>query len=180
VHDRQTGQTERVSIASDGTQANADSYIPVISADGSSVAFYSEASNLVVGDTNNQPDVFVHDLVAPYNFNGFFQPVDNLPVFNLAKAGSAILVKFSLNGNQGINILTTGYPKSQMIPCDGTATVDGIEETITAGSSGLSYDASTDTYTYAWKTEPGWANTCRQLVLKFTDGTYHRANFKFK
>src|SRR6266496_4956589 len=180
VHDRQTGQTQRVSVASDGTQTNADSYTPVISSDGSSVAFDSQASNLVYGDTNNKSDVFVHDLLSPYDFNGFFQPVDNSPIVNLARAGSAIPVKFSLNGDQGLNILATGYPKSQMIACDATATVDGIEETIAAGSSSLSYDASADTYTYVWKTEPGWANTCRQLVVKFVDGTYHRANFKFK
>jgi hypothetical protein len=36
-----------------------------------------------------------------YNFSGFFQPVDNLPTLNIAKAGSAIPVKFSLGGDQG-------------------------------------------------------------------------------
>src|SRR4051794_27035867 len=34
----------------------------VMSADGRYVAFYSSASNLVPGDTNNTPDVFVKDL----------------------------------------------------------------------------------------------------------------------
>ncbi len=61
VHDRETGVTERVSVASDGTQANAFSYDPAISADVRYVAFYSEASNLVPGDTNGTRDVFVHD-----------------------------------------------------------------------------------------------------------------------
>ncbi|HVZ93265.1 MAG TPA: hypothetical protein VG797_02030, partial [Phycisphaerales bacterium] len=61
VHDRQTGQTSRVSVASDGAQANNTSSMPVLSADGRYVAFYSWASNLVAGDTNNTPDVFVHD-----------------------------------------------------------------------------------------------------------------------
>jgi hypothetical protein len=42
-----------------------------------------------------------------------------------------------------------------------------------------SADASTDQYTYVWKTEKAWANTCRQLVVKLKDGTFHRANFKF-
>lgn len=115
-----------------------------------------------------------------YAFTGFFQPVDNLPFVNSVKAGQAIPVKFSLGGNQGLNIFEPGYPKSQQIACDSTAPVDGIEETVTAGSSSLSYDASTDTYTYVWKTEKPWANTCRQLVVKLNDGTFHRANFKFK
>jgi Tol biopolymer transport system component len=61
VHDRQTGQTTRVSVASDGTQANGHSYDPSISADGRYVAFASLASNLVSGDTNGAWDVFVHD-----------------------------------------------------------------------------------------------------------------------
>ena len=61
VHDRQTGQTTRVSVASDGTQSNQHSYNPSISADGRYVAFESEATNLVSGDTNNHQDIFVHD-----------------------------------------------------------------------------------------------------------------------
>jgi len=61
VHDRQTGATERVSIASSGAQGNSGSYDPSISADGRLVAFYSYASYLVPGDTNGCHDVFVHD-----------------------------------------------------------------------------------------------------------------------
>jgi Tol biopolymer transport system component len=62
VHDRQTGETVRVSVASDGTQGNDNSYAPSISADGQLVAFGSRANNLVAGDTNGYPDIFVHDL----------------------------------------------------------------------------------------------------------------------
>jgi len=61
VHDRQTGVTERVSVASDGTQGNSGSCYPSISGDGRFVSFSSYASNLVVGDTNNHRDVFIHD-----------------------------------------------------------------------------------------------------------------------
>ena len=61
VHDRQTGQTMRVSISSDGTEGNNDSGGPSISADGRYVAFSSFAGNLVSGDTNGQSDIFVHD-----------------------------------------------------------------------------------------------------------------------
>lgn len=61
VHDRQSGVTSRVNVDSAGTQANANSFSLSISADGRFVAFDSEASNLVAGDTNNQSDVFVHD-----------------------------------------------------------------------------------------------------------------------
>ena len=61
VHDRWTGQTARVSVASDGTQGNDDSDYPSISADGRYVAFDSGASNLVLNDTNATSDVFAHD-----------------------------------------------------------------------------------------------------------------------
>ncbi len=56
VFDRQTGATTRVSVASDGTEANGGSNgTPAISADGRFVTYFSEASNLVPGDTNNAP-----------------------------------------------------------------------------------------------------------------------------
>jgi hypothetical protein len=61
VHDRATGQTTRVSVDSAGVQGNSSSYYPSISADGRFVPFFSHASNLVPGDTNASPDVFVHD-----------------------------------------------------------------------------------------------------------------------
>ncbi|HEY7149294.1 MAG TPA: hypothetical protein VH420_07595, partial [Gaiellaceae bacterium] len=61
VNDRQTTVTTRESIDDSGTQSNGASYRGSISADGRYVAFYSEASNLVSGDTNGATDVFVRD-----------------------------------------------------------------------------------------------------------------------
>ncbi len=61
VHDRQTGNTERVSLSSQGVPGNETSTKPKISGDGRVVAFLSSASNLVAGDTNAVRDVFVHD-----------------------------------------------------------------------------------------------------------------------
>jgi archaellum component FlaF (FlaF/FlaG flagellin family) len=63
VHDRQTGNTMRVSVASNGKQGNNSSYVPTISADGHSVVFTSVANNLVPGDTNVHVDVFVHEWI---------------------------------------------------------------------------------------------------------------------
>src|SRR2546430_3209092 len=64
VHDRQTGTTERVSVASGGgTQGNGKSggffAFPALSADGPFVAFQSDATNLVAGDTNRTTDGFL-------------------------------------------------------------------------------------------------------------------------
>lgn len=61
VFDRISGETERVSVGALGAQANGASSTPSISADGRYVAFASEATNLVAGDTNGFADVFVHD-----------------------------------------------------------------------------------------------------------------------
>jgi Tol biopolymer transport system component len=61
VHDRVTGVTTRVSVSSSEAQANDSSFIGDISADGRYVVFGSFASNLVAGDTNGQPDVFIRD-----------------------------------------------------------------------------------------------------------------------
>src|SRR5260221_5843339 len=62
VHDRRTGMTERVSVASDGSQGNEVSGNNLISGDGRYVVFDSSASNLVDGDTNGTLDNFVRDL----------------------------------------------------------------------------------------------------------------------
>jgi uncharacterized repeat protein (TIGR01451 family) len=62
-HDLQTGTTVLVSVADGGSSANADSHNPSLSADGSSVAFDSYASNLVPGDTSTR-DVFVRHVPA--------------------------------------------------------------------------------------------------------------------
>ena len=63
VHDRHRGKTTRVSVSSSGTQANGFSiiYPGGISGDGRIVAFGSDATNLVKGDTNGQGDAFMHD-----------------------------------------------------------------------------------------------------------------------
>jgi hypothetical protein len=118
--------------------------------------------------------------VVIFNWSGFFQPVDNLPVFNQVKAGSAIPVMFGLGGNKGLNIFAAGYPQSKKIACDSSAPLDDIEQTVTAGGSSLSYDPLANLYNYVWKTDKSWAGTCRQLIVKLIDGTFQYANFKFK
>ncbi|MBV9957813.1 MAG: VCBS repeat-containing protein [Acidobacteria bacterium] len=65
VHNRQSGVTMLVSINSAGTASGSGySYAPAISADGRYVAFYSDADDLVAGDTNSRQDIFVRDLTS--------------------------------------------------------------------------------------------------------------------
>ncbi|MBM3892596.1 MAG: calcium-binding protein, partial [Verrucomicrobia bacterium] len=61
VRDRQTSTTERVSLATGGAEGNGNSRFGTLSDDGRYVAFQSDATNLVTGDTNGQRDVFVYD-----------------------------------------------------------------------------------------------------------------------
>jgi hypothetical protein len=63
VHDRATGQTTRVNVARDGSQADQGAQAPSLSPDGRYVAFVSAATTLVANDTNGETDVFVHDRV---------------------------------------------------------------------------------------------------------------------
>lgn len=62
VRDRETRKTQRISVSSNRTQADGESYQPSISADGRYVVFVSAATNLVAGDTNGLADVFLRDL----------------------------------------------------------------------------------------------------------------------
>ncbi len=135
-------------------------------------------------DVDGNSATRTHNYSVVYPFSGFLQPVDNagsgpVPVVNTAKAGSAIPVKFRLGGNQGLAIFPGGTPVSKPMNCDGSATADPVEQTVTAGSSSLQYDATTDTYTYVWKTEKRWAATCRVLFVTLNDGTEYPAYFRF-
>ncbi len=64
VHNRITGKTIEVSVNSSGVEGNGFSLGPTISRDGRFVVFFSFASNLVSGDTNGAPDIFVRNLSA--------------------------------------------------------------------------------------------------------------------
>jgi Ca2+-binding RTX toxin-like protein len=62
--DIQSGGVTRISVSSDGVEGNAPSNIGAISSNGRYVSFSSTASNLVAGDTNGFPDVFLKDTVT--------------------------------------------------------------------------------------------------------------------
>jgi Tol biopolymer transport system component len=64
VRDLVTGTTVLVSVSANGGFADSDSYSSVMTPDGRFVAFVSAADNLVPGDTNGIPDVFVRDMVS--------------------------------------------------------------------------------------------------------------------
>lgn len=105
----------------------------------------------------------------------------NRPITDHSSApqDSAIPIRFSLGGDQGLSILAQGYPTTSSTACSSSGGVDAIEEVITASNSGLSYDANADQYTYVWKTDKTWGGACCLLVLRLSDGTDHKAAFHF-
>ena len=179
------GGSQPVSVtAGDGTGSGVDSGASTLSGTvdtstvGPQTIGYSATDN--VG--NNATTSCTYSVV--YDFHGFFSPVDNLPTINSVKAGSAVPIKFDLGGNQGLAIFATGYPASVQISCTSSSPIDAIEQTVTAGGSTLSYDATVNApigqYVYVWKTSKSWAGTCRRLDVTLADGTTHSANFLLK
>jgi hypothetical protein len=124
-----------------------------------------------IADTVEGP---VENCTLFWPFSGFFDPVENAPVYNQMKAGRAVPVKFSLGGDRGLDIFAPGYPQVVTTGCPSTASAEDVDETVAANTSQLSYDAATSQYNYVWKTDKSWAGTCRKLVLKFADGSSER------
>ena len=83
----------RVSTAADGTQAD-DASTGVISPDGRFVAFSSGASNLVAGDDNDRPDLFLRDLQT-----GSLTRID-MPAFDETQSRLLGTVAFSADGSK--------------------------------------------------------------------------------
>jgi hypothetical protein len=111
-----------------------------------------------------------HGYSVVYDFAGFAAPAAAYPTAVAVKAGEPVPLKFSLHGNQGADILAAGSPG--WIPCgafDGPTPADGT----------LSYNSSSDRYTFLAGTTKAWAGTCRDLVVTLRDGTTHRARFTF-
>jgi len=116
-----------------------------------------------------------------YNFDGFFSPVDNPPVVNMAKAGQTIPIKWQItyaNGD-GVSDPTSFFnkPSFSVVTCDTSAPMDAIEVE-TAGTSGLQY-LGNGNWQYNWKTK-SYAGKCVQMILNLKDGTSYIANFSFK
>jgi Tol biopolymer transport system component len=135
VHDRQTGITELVSLSSSGMQGNSDSTGGVISSDGHYVVFNSDATNLVEGDTNGTPDIFVRDrqtgttkriLISSSGIQG------NPIISSISSDGRFIAVGSTKGGNIYVHDLKTSATELVSISSSG---VQGIGWSIYASIS---------------------------------------------
>jgi Tol biopolymer transport system component len=112
VRDRALGKTRRVSISSAKAQGNAGSAWPAISANGRYVAFHSDATNLVGGDTNGSTDVFVRDRSAGTTRRmsvRFDRTQANGGSYSPEIAGSGRFVAFSSAATNLVNGDTNGF-----------------------------------------------------------------------
>jgi hypothetical protein len=114
-----------------------------------------------------------------FAWSGFFAPIENAPAVNVARAGGAVPVKFSLGGNQGLAIFAAGFPVALEVDCT-TGVPAASSPTTNPGGSGLTFDEASQQYVYVWKTDRSWAGTCRRLVVRLMDGTMHEATFQFR
>ena len=142
----------------------------------------SGATNAGISD-NQGVGTITNDDTSLYNFEGFFAPVDNPPIVNTVKAGSAVPVKWRLT-NAGIAPVSDPNSFvglfSYQVSC---GTTDGLEapvETVAPGGSGLQY-LDNGNWQINWKTLPNYPRgSCRVVELRLSDGTSHYAHFKFK
>ena len=112
------------------------------------------------------------------DYRGFLPPINNVRTTPI-HPGAGVPVQFTLGGSRGLDIFATGSPSSVGIVCPLSAGSGDVLLTDTPGNSGLSYNASTDTYTYVWKTDKAWGGTCRRLIVSFGDGSVRTADFAF-
>jgi len=140
IRDRQTQQTTRISVSSSGAQANGQSAIAALSADGRFVAFTSDATNLAPGDNNGVADVFVRDRQTaqtervnadPVIANSYFGPQ------GVAMSADARIISFSAQGFDGrYNVYAvdrqTGRIEKASVSSNG---VSGNDQSYSAGMS---------------------------------------------
>ncbi len=178
------GATQSITItASDGAGVGIDPLATQLTrtlntvAVGTATATFTAADNL--GNTAT-PKVCGYAVL--YKFTGLFAPIDNIPVANVAKAGSTVPVKWKITDNSGTGIAdTTSFTNLDSIgvstgTCTG-APGDNLETYST--TSGLQYLGSGN-WQFNWKTRIGYAGQCRTMVVTLKDGTTHTAIFQFK
>jgi hypothetical protein len=164
--------------ASDTGSGLAGATSGTVALDASAVGTRTASAPVALDNVGHTSAVATCQYSVVYDFAGFFQPIDNGGVLNRVKAGSAIPVKFSLAGNQGLGILA-GAPTATPITCTAGAQVDLLEAVSTTTTSGLKYAATADQDNYTWKTTSSYAGTCQRLTVRLVDGTVHTALFTF-
>ena len=129
----------------------------------------------VAGNTRTVSKTYV----APITFSGFLSPVNNAPTVNNGTAGKTYPIKFQLTGIDGqpITVLPAVASATYRTGTSCSGLGDPLESQ-SAGSSVLTFDATTSTFQYNWKTPN--QKGCYEFVLGLADGTTKTAIFSLK
>jgi hypothetical protein len=106
-------------------------------------------------------------------------------VWNTAKSGSTVPLKFNLYTAQGGTQLTTtasvqSFDLVKLTSCSGTATDDAVDYFATTGATSLRYDGTAGQFIQNWKTPSVNSDTCYRVNVKFLDGSAIYAFFKLR
>lgn len=135
VKDMVTGQVTLVSQSAAGESGNGRSTAPTLSADGSIVAFESMADDLVAGDSNGLPDIFVRDLTT-----GTTTPV-SLTADGTQSNGMSVSPQLSADG---LGLLFTSAA-TNLVPGDVNGEMDSFFKDLTTGAITLVSQAADGT-----------------------------------
>jgi hypothetical protein len=116
--------------------------------------------------SDHDPLVVGLDLLD-FEFEGFLAPVGPSGTA-VANAGSTIPVRFRLPGTTGLDVLFVPATSRQVSCTTGEPIGSPANTAATVGLT-LAADGS---YTYDWKTQKSWANSCRVFEITFDDGAY--------
>ena len=116
--------------------------------------------------------------VLAWNLNGFYSPVDMGGVWNSAKGGQTIPLKFEVFAGSteltDVSLVTISLRK---VTCpSSTVVVDAIEELVNTGGTNLRYDSVGGQFIQNWKTPTGAG--CYTATMTADDGSSFSANFK--
>jgi len=167
---------------------NEDIYVTVLAGGRAEVALGPSGTFQITGASgpvqltvDNQPAVPVSgtNTYAAWTFVGFTQPVDNLPVVNVVKAGAGVPLKWRILDDSGnpVTTLTTAKITTAALACSTGMTLDDIEETST--SAAVLQNLGNGYYSLVWKTSKDFAGLCKTLKLDLGEGTTRNAAFKF-
>jgi WD40-like Beta Propeller Repeat len=126
-------------------------------------------------DENGRTATHTYAYTVIYDLRGFDPPVGTSGVYDNAKAGEAIPLKFTLGGAQGLDVITKTmwYPVTcgDWLPAGAGA----------SGQGKLSYNASTGKYTYLVNSDRSWKGSCFLLRFDLADGWNYGATYvRFK
>lgn len=131
--------------------------------------------------------ITVNDVFDPTMVNvlGFFQPVDNRPLVNTARAGRTVPLKWRITNTAGAGIQVPGLTVSVVTFLTSTGSGVGDEIEVYSGASGLQY-LGDGNYQFNWATPTTYANQERTVRVTLTASGFvfgpatREADFRFR